>query len=380
MSNNKLVIKEEKGNINVFVYENDVIVEQYTEKEDEQRLEGNIYVGKVKDIVKGIQAAFIDIGEDKNALIHIEDIIKKESNITGNVNVDISKYDIAKEIKSGDKIIVQIKKDCESEKGPRVTKDIKLVGKYVILMPFVDFVTISKKIENEEKRKEYKDKVKEYLSKIGYGAIIRTSAENVEVDEVLENLQELIESWNDIKAKAENSDAPSMVYNNNGIIGKLIIDYKPTGIEVYTNTEKMKKVINSIDSEIEVKVDKELKEELNTANKIWLKCGGFIKIDTTEALVAIDVNTGRYTGKTKIEDTVVKVNLEAVHEIAKQVRLHDLGGIIIIDFIDMFKEEDRELVKNTMIESFKTDRSKVQVLEFTKLGLLEVTRKHILGR
>ena len=377
---NKIVIKQNKDEIDVFVYVNDVLVEKYYEKNYEQRLEGNIYIGKVKDIVKGIQAAFIDIGEDRNALIHIEDIIEKESNITGNVNVDISKYNIAKELKPNDKIIVQIKKDCDSEKGPRVTKDIKLVGKYIILMPFAKFITVSKKIQDEEKKNEFKNIIGEKLKEYNYGAIVRTSAEKCEIEDIIDELEELIQNWESIKLEAEKSEAPKMLYNNNGIIGKLIIDYKPNGVKIFVNNKELKKLINDIDKDIEVEVDNELKEEINRDTKIWLKCGGFIKIDCTEALVAIDVNTGKYTGKSKIEETVFKVNLEAVKEIAKQVRLHDLGGIIVIDFIDMFNDEDRKKVREAMEEEFKKDRSKVQVLEFTKLGLLEVTRKHILGR
>ncbi len=180
--------------------------------------------------------------------------------------------------------------------------------------------------------------------------------------------------------KKQESNAPLKLYDNNGLIGKLIRDFNPMGSDIYADSEETKKYLLEVLQEnlkINVKPIKDLSE---MPRKVWLKCGGFITIDKCEALTAIDVNSGKFTGNCKLEDTILKVNIEATEEIAKQIRLRDIGGIIIIDYIDMEKEEDRIKIKEKMQQATKKDRSKVQVLEFTKLGLLEITRKHILGR
>ena len=377
MSDIRLEIKKEENKIKIFLYQENDLTEFYVEDINKKRLEGNIYLGIVKDVVKGMQAAFIDIGEEKNALIHIKDILQKESNITGNVHLNTEKYQIQKLIKPGDKILVQIKRDCDEQKGSRVTKDIKLTGKYLVIMPYTEFITASTKLEESEKERLIKI-VKNNLPK-GFGAIIRTACRNKEEKLIKKDLEELIAKWQKIRLK-ENMQAPLKLYDNNGLIGKLITDFEPFGLEVFADSEDTKKyILDNIENKVNISV-KQIDEKSDFPRKVWLKCGGFITIDKCEALTAIDVNSGKFTGKTELEDTVLKVNLEATKEIAKQIRLRDIGGIIIIDYIDMEKEEDRIAVKNKMLEEIKNDRSKVQVLEFTKLGLLEMTRKHILGR
>ena len=376
---NKIVIDKKENYIDVFVYQNQKLVEQYKEQFDEQRLESNIYLGKVNNVIKGMQAAFIDIGIEKKALIHIKDCIPKESDITGNENADMSKYSIEKTIKPNQKIIVQIKRDCNKSKGPIVTKDIKLVGKYVILMPFSKFVTISKKVDDKEERKKLIECVSSFLQGDHFGAIIRTSSVGKNEDIIKSDIDELIEKWNDILKKADNTEAPVELYNNNGIIGKLINDFEPLGVTVSTNSKEIKEYIEELDKNIEVEIDKTIDLEIEQPRKIWLKSGGFITIDITEALVAIDVNSGKSTAKSGIRSTALEVNYEAVSEIAKQIRLRDLGGIIIIDFIDMNEQEQEKIIQK-MQEEIRNDRSKIQISEFTKLGLLELTRKHIFGR
>ena len=371
---NKLIINQKKEMIEVFVYQNGKKVEQYRENFAEKRLEGNIYLGKVKNVVCGMQSAFIDIGTEKNAFIHIKDIIPKESSTTGNEKIDVSKYNIKKLIKPNDKLIVQIKRDCNRNKGPRVTKDIKLVGKYAILMPFANFNTVSKKIEEDKERARLLEIAKKYNN---YGIIIRTSANEKSEDIIIADINSLIKKWKHILEIANNKEESIELYSNNGIIGKLIDDFEPQGLEIITNSTTIKDNIQKTEKNIKIEIEENIEEQFEERRKINLKCGGFIIIDTTEALVAIDVNTGKFVGKNELEDTIVKVNSEAAEEIAKQIRLRDLGGIIIIDFIDMNNEEDREQIRKKMQEEIKKDRSKIQVLEFTKLGLLELTRKHI---
>lgn len=383
-----ILIDKETENTIVAVIQDGELVEIYNEKNEEKRLEGNIYLGKIKNIIPGVQSAFIDIGEEKNALVHIKDLIPKVSNVTGNVYEDISKYDISKLVKPGDEILVQVKRDCNEQKGPRVTKDIKLNGRFIILMPYSNFLTISQKIQNEEEIKRLKEILKRELPE-GFGAIIRTSAEGKEEKEIIEETKLLISFWKSILQNANELQgkkiAPTKIYDNDGIVGKIITDLAENNLEkIYTNDEEIISHFENLKDKFVIEknvLDKcEVKNKMKLDRKIWLKCGGFITIDKTEALTAIDVNSGKFTGNKDLEKTVLKVNKEATKEIAKQIRLRDIGGIIIIDYIDMEDEKDKEDIRNYMIECFKQDRSKVQVLEFTKLGLLEITRKHIMGR
>lgn len=381
------ILIDKSNNITtVAVVENGELVELYQEKENEKRLEGNIYVGKVKNIISGMQSAFIDIGESKNSLVHIKDLIPKASNITGNVYEDTSRMEISKIVKSGDDVLVQVKRDCNEEKGPRVTKDIKLNGNFIILMPFSNFITVSQKIEDEQEKIRLKNIVKESLQK-DYGVIIRTAANRRKEEEIKQELNELLNIWEEILKKTSEQEniLPSKVFDNGGIIGKIVVDLAENDLEkVYTNDLESLKNFKNIQDKIEVLEDTlemfNTKNKMDLKRKIWLNCGGFITIDKTEALTAIDVNSGKFTGKRELEKTVLKVNLEASKEIAKQIRLRDIGGIIIIDYIDMEDERDKEQVREFIVECLKKDRSKVQVMEFTKLGLLEITRKHILGR
>ena len=214
--------------------------------------------------------------------------------------------------------------------------------------------------------------VKNNLPK-GFGAIIRTACKDKKENLIKKDMEELINKWKEILSK-EKGQAPLKLYDNNGLVGKLITDFEPLGLEIFADSEETKKfILSNIENKVKISV-KEIEDKSDFQRKVWLKCGGFITIDKCEALTAIDVNSGKFTGKTELEDTVLKVNLEATKEIAKQIRLRDIGGIIIIDYIDMEKEEDRLAVKNKMQEEIKNDRSKVQDLEFTKLGLLEMTR------
>ena len=383
------ILIENKNNITtIAVVQDSEVVEIYQEKDDEKRLEGNIYLGKVKNIIPGMQSAFIDIGESKNALVHIKDIIPKASNVTGNVYEDTSKINISSIIKSGQVVLVQVKRDCNEQKGPRVTTDIKINGKFSIFMPYSNFITVSQKIEDENEKNRLKEIAKEVLPK-NSGAIIRTAAKGRNTKEIQDELKVLINIWNEILKKAEKikskKEIPIQIFDSAGITGKIITDLAENNLEkIYTNNQRLIEEYKALEEKIEI-IDEPLnkfdaKNKMNLNRKIWLKCGGFITIDTTEALTAIDVNSGKFTGKRDLEKTVLKVNLEATKEIAKQIRLRDLGGIIIVDYIDMDEDEDKEQIRNYMIECFKEDRSKVQVMEFTKLGLLEITRKHIFGR
>lgn len=393
-----LVNVDEQNNKTIVVVENGKLIEKYQENYGEERLEGNIYLGKVENVLLGMQAAFVDIGKEKNTFIHIRDIIPKASNETGNKNEPLNKHNIKNYIKTGMPILVQIKKDATSKKGARVSTHINLSGRYAVLMPNSDFITISKKTEKETEKNRLLKIVKEIVPQ-NYGIIIRTSAKEKSEEEIKRDINNLIITWQEIvnkyeKAKKRTTFTPQLIYKNQGIIEKLIIDLIDQDLsKVIVNDEKtyenIKKVLEKIALETDVKVELkkeknilniyEIQEQLEKANnrKIWLKCGGFITIDKTEALTAIDVNSGKYVGTKDLEKTIFTVNKEATIEITKQIRLRDIGGIIIIDYIDMENKEDKAKILEILEENLKKDRSKTQVIGFTPLDLLEMTRKHM---
>ena len=393
-----LVNVDEQNNKTIVVVENGKLIEKYQENYGEERLEGNIYLGKVENVLLGMQAAFVDIGKEKNTFIHIRDIIPKASNETGNKNEPLNKHNIKNYIKTGMPILVQIKKDATIKKGARVSTHINLSGRYAVLMPNSNFITISKKIEKETEKNRLLKIVKEIVPQ-NYGIIIRTSAEEKSEEEIKRDINNLIITWQEIvnkyeKVKKQTTFTPQLIYKNQGIIEKLIIDLIDQDLsKVIVNEEKtyenIKKVLEKIALETDVKVELkkeknilniyEIQEQLEKANnrKIWLKCGGFITIDKTEALTAIDVNSGKYVGTKDLEKTIFTVNKEATIEITKQIRLRDIGGIIIIDYIDMENKEDKAKILEILEENLKKDRSKTQVIGFTPLDLLEMTRKHM---
>lgn len=335
-----------------------------------------------------MQAAFVDIGEGKNTFVQVKDLMKKQDQ-TKEQKQEVK--DIKEVAKIGEYIIVQVKKDANHKKGARVSTHISLPGEYIVFMPDTDFITISQKIDNDTKKQELKEFVQKILPK-GAGAIIRTSALNVD-NKIIENeINLLINKWKEIKENAQKENEIKLLYKSEGIISKIIKDTISQQIKKITVDDlKDYKLVQNILSKMQVennikieKVENSLSKyslqnqiEKMEQRKIWLKCGGFISIDKTEALTAIDVNSGKYTGKEDQEQTIYTVNKEATEEIAKQLRLRDIDGIIIIDYIDMKKEESKQKIIETLKEATKKDRSKIQILEFTKLNLLEMTRKHM---
>lgn len=380
----ELLITYYKDKKTILLLEDGNLVEKY-EDDKKQLIEGNIYVGKVQNILKGLQSAFVNIGEGKNAFIHLKDVLpKKDTNIVN----DFEKNNIEEIIKTGDKIVVEVKRESTNYKGPRVSTHITLAGLYIVLMPNSPFLTISKKIEDEKERERLKQIILPLLPE-GMGAIIRTSAENQNKDIIENDFKRLLEKWNEI-INTPIDECPKMIYNKGGIVRKLLIDLSNEKLDkIVVENEQIKDEVQLMLNELKAKTKIEIKENIIKEyflskqlkdlenRKVYLKSGGFITIDKTEALTAIDVNSGKFTGKDNVEDTIVFVNLEAVKEIAKQIRLRDIGGIIIIDFIDMHEEKDKEKILDEMNKCIKKDRSKVQVEEFTKLNLLELTRKHI---
>ena len=386
-----IIINNQKEKNQIALIEDEKLTEYYEDEIQETRKEGNIYIVIVKDIVKGMQSAFVDIGSDKNSFIHLKDILPKIDETKEKIDDSI---DITKVVKPNQKLLVQVKKDSTEKKGARVSTHINLPGKYIALMPNTDIITISQKIEDKKEQERLIKLVKENLSN-GNGAVIRTSAKG-KTEEIIKDIKKVEEKWeNIIKTSVDPSQQkPELLYTSEDLVEKMLIDLADQKIdEIIVNTEKEAKKIEQYKKENEElkntkiiiektenifsRSDLEKQIEKTQNRKIWLKCGGFITIDKTEALTAIDVNTGKYTGTKDLEQTIYKVNKEATIEIAKQLRLRDIGGIIIIDYIDMKNEENKKQIEQLLKEELKKDRSKTQVEGFTKLDLMELTRKHI---
>ena len=385
----ELIINKQEDVEDIILVENGKMVEYYqsTEEDRKRRLEGNIYVGQVEDIINGMQAAFVDFGEKKKGFIHLKDVLPKVDETKQKVDESIS---ISKILKPKQKILIQVKKDSDVTKGARISTHISLPGQFIVLMPNTSFITASQKIENNETRNKRIEFIKNNLPQ-GYGAIVRTSCESASEKEIKEEINLLLDKWKDIQKKYKQAKTETkLIWKSEGIIEKIITDLGARNIQTITtnDAEEYNKFVNNYKN-TQIKIILEKNEDLlkkydiqnqiekTLDRKIWLNCGGFITIDKTEALTAIDVNTGKFIGKKDLESTLFKVNKEATLEIAKQLRLRDIGGIIIVDYIDMKDKKNKEEIEKLLKEALKSDRAKTQVEGFTKLNLMEFTRKHI---
>ena len=390
----EIIINKEQDRKQILLLEDGELKEKYTQRDDVLKIEGNMYIGKVKDVLSGMQASFVDIGLKKNTFIHLKDILPQVD--ISKEKEDFSGKDVKKIVKPGMPILVQVKKDFTDSKGAKVSTHLSINSRYIVFLPNTKIVTISKKIENQEERNRLIDIVKKYLPE-NCGVIVRTSAENQEEDKIKNDIELAANKWNEIQKVynklVKEEKYPKLIYKTHGIIKKLLldlIDKDLSKIEVNNEedynyiikllkdfkSENVEVILNNKDL-LEDKID--LKNQIEKAEnrKVWLKCGGFIAIDKTEALTAIDVNSGKYIGKDNAEATIFKVNKQASIEIAKQLRLRDIGGIIIIDYIDMNNQEDKVKIEQLLKQELKKDRTKTQVEGFTKLDLIEMTRKHI---
>ena len=388
----EIFIQKSNDKREIALVEEDKLIEYYEENENSNRNEGNIYIGIVRDIIKGMEAAFVDIGTNKNSFIHLKDILPK---VDETKTHEEQKLEITDVIKPKQKILVQVKKDSNSKKGARVSTHINLPSKYIVLMPNTDIITVSQKIEDKKEQQRLIKLVKNNLSE-GNGAIIRTLAEGKE-QEIIDDIKKIEKVWRNITQTSldPEENKAKLLYKSKDILEKILMDLMDENISrIVVNSQAEKSRIEKMLSEnkeyknikVELKKQKDILEiydlrkqvEKSENRKVWLKCGGFITIDNTEALTAIDVNTGKFTGTNNdLQRTILKVNEEATIEIAKQLRLRDIGGIIIVDYIDMAKEQDKQNILALMKKELKNDRSKTQVEGFTKLDLMELTRKHI---
>ena len=383
----EIIIRSETDETLVAVMEDRRLVELYIDRADEERLTGNIYKGIVENVLPGMQAAFVDIGLTKNSFLYVREVLPK---VAGEGESDDT-VTISDLLKKGQEILIQIVKEPTPTKGARVTTHLTLAGRYLVLMPTVSYIGISRRIEEEEER-ERLSKLAEKICPEGMGVIVRTVAQGAGEEELLNDLKWLKSVWSKIVNKSAHTKGSRLIYKDLNLLSSILRDQVTEDVTaiLVNNRETYDAVIDGLQffsgeykNRVKIANMRTVFDEYNIFQEIkmagkrkaWLKNGGYIVIDNTEALTAIDVNTGKYVGTTNLEDTVVNANIEAVEEIVRQVRLRNIGGIIIIDFIDMERQEDREKVIAALEKELKKDRVKTNILGLTQLGLLEMTRK-----
>jgi ribonuclease G len=408
---NELVINARPYETRVALVENGAVVELHIKRGSEQELVGNIYLGKVLRVLPGMQAAFVNIGIEKPAFLYVTDIcndlhpweqiiLQEEDEDSPSETVMPSRMRFVGEsdmnieglIKEGQNILVQVSKEPLGTKGARATSHISLPGRHLVYMPTVDHIGISRRIEDEKERIRLK-KLMQKLRPRGAGFIVRTMSERAPKEKLKIEMEFLSKLWENIQNKREMSSAPSLLHRELTITLRAVRDLFTKEIDrlVVDSKEEYQLILEFIETfapnlrySIELYEGREpifdaygIEMEINRAldKKIWLKSGGYIVIEATEALTVVDVNTGSYVGKRNLEETIVKTNMEAVKEIAYQLRLRNIGGLIVIDFIDMDREANRERLFLALKEALEKDRARTTVLEISQLGLIEMTRK-----
>jgi ribonuclease G len=408
----ELIINATDHETRVALVENGTLQELFIERPTECDIAGDIYKGQVLRVLPGMQAAFVDIGLDQAAFIYVADVLndyhefeqlmqlsrEEEDEVFGESDGNErppsldQAFMIEELLHEGQEIMAQASKAPIGNKGARITSRVSLPGRLLVLMPTTSHIGVSRRIEDEKER----SRLKEALAAIrpdNYGFIARTVSEGVDTEKLANEMEFLISLWEEIQKKNANAPVPSLLHKELNVtlravrdlftqeVDKLVIDSKAGYEEILqfldTFMPKLKDSVELYEEPEPIFDAYNMESEISRAlkKKVWLKSGGYIVIEHTEALVAIDVNTGRFVGKHNLEETILKTNLEAVKEIAYQIRLRDIGGLIIIDFIDMEKKSNRERVFNVLKDALKKDRSKTNVLPLSELGLIEMTRK-----
>ncbi len=378
----------------VAMLENGELAEIYIERVGRERLVGNIYKGCVANVLPGMQAAFVDIGLEKNAFLYAGDILVDKSDFVfpGGGQPPIIPTAIKDIVKQGQEIILQVIKEPVGTKGARVTTHITLPGRTLVLMPTVNYIGVSRRIDDEEERGRLRGII-ERIKPENMGVIVRTAAAGKSEEEFKNDIQFLVRLWERVQNKGKLAHAPRVIHSEEALIFRTIRDIFTRDVQrLVINDEeyfeRVKVVAGIISPELQDRVEYYQGEEALfdhfmlegrldklLQRKVWLKNGGYIVIDQTEALTAIDVNTGKYVGSDDLQETLFETNCEAAREIARQLRLRDIGGIIIIDFIDMEGQENRDALIDILREELKKDRTKSNVVGMTGLGLVEMTRK-----
>ncbi|MCL6473414.1 MAG: Rne/Rng family ribonuclease [Firmicutes bacterium] len=385
--NRELMVSVDDFETRAAVLEDRELVEIYLERREAPSIVGNIYLGRVKDILPGMQAAFIDIGIERNAFLYVEEIIfQKGSELE-------PAPPIQHLLKPGQDILVQVIKEPMDSKGARVTTQITLPGRYLVLLPYSDFVGASRRLPDEERHRL--KEICEQIKPRGKGLIARTAAEGADLADLRADVKRLLLYWRKISRRVRESTPVQLIYQEPQLALRIVrdlfsSDFKRLVIDSENEYKEIIEFLKSTEPDLAKRVEYYTERlplfdkyninqdiENATKRKVWLRSGGYISIDHTEALTAIDVNTGKYVGKTTLEQTIFRTNLEAAEEIVRQLRLRDIGGIIVIDFIDMQDPANREEVSRVLSEALASDRTKNRVIEISKLGLVEMTRKNV---
>jgi ribonuclease G len=386
--------------------ENDRVVELVVERPDSLRFVGNIYRGKIVSILPGLQAAFVDIGLGKAAFLHASDVdpallldegdasLERYTDQGKNKRRRVARIPIEKVLDEGQEILVQVIKEPIGTKGAKVTTQISLAGMFLVLVPDADFIGVSKKTSDDKRRQRLK-KLIASIKPPGVGFIVRTIGLKVAEPEFIKEIQSLCQKWRQAQDEALKGAAPKLVYREMGITTRVIRDLFSEDVsEVFVDQEddfrEIQSYLKIMSPELCQKVvlykdkrplfdkfniEKDL--ELSLKRKVWLKSGGYILFDHAEALLAIDVNTGRNVGRANLDDTIFRTNMDAAHEITRQFRLRDIGGIIVIDFIDMDKADHRRRIEDEMRNLLRKDPTVTDVTGLSKFGLMEITRKRV---
>ena len=388
----EIVLQSQAQKLRAAVFEQGDLMEVFEEEGGSSHLVGNIYRGRVENVLPGMQAAFVDIGLDKNAFLYVGDAVlssfEEDEKVSPADSVRIEHV-----LKPRQELLVQIIKEPVGTKGARISVNITLPGRYVVLLPQVSYIGVSRKITDNNERARLRD-LADRAKPEGMGVIIRTLAEGIDGEEIAEDIAQLVEIWRALQPKIPHVSVPGIVHKDVDLISRLVRDWIDQDVEKITvDQDEVAQILRKALREIEhpaakqilvvtgedlfvrYGVDDEIRKTLRP--KVWLKSGGYLVIQQTEALSVIDVNTGKYVGQRSLEETVVHTNLEAAGEIARQLRLRNLGGIIIIDFIDMTSKEDQQQVIEVLEKACARDKTKSQVLGLTQLGLVEMTRKKV---
>jgi ribonuclease G len=396
----EIFINESMGETRIAIQEDGQLVEVYIEKQDNHRMVGNVYKGKVENVLPGMQAAFVDVGYELNAFLPFSEIgsdefIIEENGNKKNRNNRNNKYDnIEVDLKKDQEIYVQVIKEPFAGKGPRVTTEVALPGRLLVLVPNANYIGISKKIWDKYERRRLK-KIAQRLREGNIGVIIRTVAEGKSEEHIENDFNQLINNWNKIENKADREEAPVLVYEDLETASSVVRDLLTPDVEkiiidskrIYKKTQRyLEDISPSLLERLELyKLKSPLFESFGIESeiekvmrpKVWLKSGAYLIIEKTEAMVVVDVNSGRFVGKKLHEENSLKINLEAAREVARQLRLRDLSGLIVIDFIDMKQDENRKKIYHELRKELRKDRAKVAVAPITEFGLLEMTRQRI---
>src|SRR5580704_16272212 len=423
----EMIISSNGHETMVAILEDDLVAEIFVERERQRGVVGNVYKGRVSKVLPGMQSSFIDIGLERDGFLYVADVIDtleefeklesgddearptKDGDRNGSTSSPSARAEsradrphpkIEELLHEGAEILVQVVKEPLGTKGARLTSHVTMAGRFLVFMPTVDHVGVSRKIESRDESSRLRDIVREFRDARGFtgGVIIRTAASGRPKEDIVSDLEAFHKIWTEIRQRTESSRAPVVVYREQSLVSKLLRDLLTDEFQAIRidNPHEHQRVVELVERilpnlaskvklytkpfpifdeyGVQAEIDKALK------SKVWLKSGGSIVINQTEALVAIDVNTGRYVGKKssgRLEDTIVKTNLEAVKEIVRQIRLRDLGGIIVLDLIDMEDRKNRQKVLQAVEQELKKDRSPSKALQVSDFGLVIITRKRV---